>query len=206
MIVSRSVARVSMILALGAAIVCPAVPADAKKSKGDPTSLCLSAKEKQAARFCAAALSAWSRFDLKGDASKRDAALTRASTKLAGAFAAIEVKAKHDGVDCSASFVSSATGAFTAVADTVNAGLDLGSKDQAKCGSKILKAAALECQARLLAESGFRKDPTKSGASEKRLGAVTKAQQKFAAGFAKAKGSTCPTPATAESAQAQVDA
>src|SRR5262249_60963473 len=91
-------------------------------------------------------------------------------------------------------------------AATVNAGSDLGSKDQPKCGSKIRKAAAPECQARLLAESGFRKDPTKSGASEKRLGAVTKAQQKFAAGFAKAKGSTCPTPATAQSAQAQVDA
>src|SRR5262249_37076815 len=79
-------------------------------------------------------------------------------------------------------------------------------KDQAKCGSKILKAAALECQARLLAESAFRKDPSKSSAAETRLGAVTKAQQKFAAAFAKAKGGACSTTATAESAQAKVDA
>ena len=207
MIASRSVGLVSMTIALAAGIMCSAAPADAKKSKGDPTSLCLSAKEKQAARFCAAALGAWSKFDLNGNASKRDAALTKIGTKLAAAFARIEAKAKHDGVDCSASFVSSsATGAFTAVASTVNAGLDLGSKDQAKCGSKILKAAALECQARLLAESGFRKDPTRNGAADKRLAAVTKAQQQFAAVFAKAKGSACPTPATADSAEAKVDA
>src|SRR5262249_9788878 len=150
---------------------------------------------------------AWSRFEVNGDASKRDAALTRIGTKLAAAFSRIEAKAAHDGVDCSASFVSSsATGAFAAVAGTINAGLDLGAKDQAKCGSKMLRAADRECRAGLLAESGFRKDPTRSGAADARLGALTKARQKFAAAFAKAKGGTCPTPATAESAEAKVDA
>ena len=47
--------------------------------------------------------------------------------------------------------------------------------------------------------------PAKSGAADKRSGAIAKAQQKFAAAFAKAKGSACPTTATAESAETAVD-
>jgi hypothetical protein len=195
-----------MILALVVGFVCSAVPADAKKPKPDPTAVCLSAKAKQAAKYCAASLGAWSKFDQNGDAVKRDAALAKAGTKLAAAFSTIEQKAGRAGFDCSASYVSSsATGAFAAVASTVNAGLDLGTKDHAKCGSKILKAAALKCQSLLLAESGYRKDPAKSGAADKRSGAIAKAQQKFAAAFAKAKGSACPTTATAESAETAVD-
>jgi hypothetical protein len=80
--------------------------------------------------------------------------------------------------------------------DVVNTGLDLSNKTQAKCGSKIVSAAAQKCQALLTAESIYQKGRTKAGAAEKRAAAIAKAEQKFTAAFTKAKTATCPTAAT----------
>src|SRR5262249_60953524 len=50
------------------------------------------------------------------------------------------------------------------------------------------------------------RDPTRGGAAARRGGAVARGQKRWGAGWGRARGGACPTTATAESAQAQVDA
>src|SRR5262249_12720053 len=160
------------------------------------------AKHKDTGLFCAAVLNAWSRFEKSGDAAKRDAAIAKAQSALTAAWGRAEDKSSAAGTDCAAAFIAASTaGAFIdsasgALVESVNAGLTLSSKDQAKCGAKIAKAAAAKCNALLLAESTYQKQRTKAGAADKRTAAIAKIEQKFAAAFAKAKGSSCPTSAT----------
>jgi hypothetical protein len=186
--------------------------AEAAKKKADPALVCASAKHKDAGNYCGAVLKAWSRFDKTGDATKRDAAIAKAAAKLGAAWGKAEEKASNAGFDCAAAFLAASTaGAFVdsatgALVDVVNAGLDLEVKDQAKCGSKILKAAAIKCQALLGAEGTYQKTRKKTGAADKRAGAIAKIQAKFAAAFAKAKGASCPTTATGDDVENRVDA
>jgi hypothetical protein len=185
--------------------------ADAKKTKPDPALTCVAAKNKEAGKFCAAVLNAWSRFEKTGDASKRDAAISQAKGRLAAGWGKAEDNSSAAGTDCAAAFLAASTaGAFIdsaggAMVEAVNTGLDLGNKVQAKCGSKIAKAAAAKCQALLLAESTYQKQRMKTSAADKHTAAVAKIEQKFAAAFAKAKGSTCPTSATADGVETQVN-
>jgi hypothetical protein len=192
--------------------VCTVGTADAKKSKPDPALSCVSAKHKAAGAFCAAVLTAWSKFERTGDAAKRDAAIARAQGKLDANWNKAEDRSSASGVDCAGGFLASSTaGAFVdsatgALVAAVNTGLDLGTKDNAKCGSRIVKAAALKCQALLGAEGIYQKQRTKTGAAAKRTASVEKIKAKFATAFAKAKGSSCPTSATATDIEDRVDA
>jgi hypothetical protein len=184
----------------------------AKKGKGDPALACASAKLTAAGRYCGAVLKAWSRFDRKGDAAKRDADIANADAQLDGAWGKAQEKATKAGFDCTGSFLASSTaGAFVdsatgALVDIVHAGLDLSVGDHAKCGSKILKAAAAKCIGLLGAESAYQKNRNKSSAAGKRAAVIAKVQTKFNAAFTKAKGASCPTTATVDDAENRIDA
>jgi hypothetical protein len=201
---------VAVMVALAAWTV--AAAAHAKKTKPDAALACVAAKHAAAARYCAATLSAWSKFEKTGDAAKRDAAVARAADRLDAGWAKAEAKAADAGVDCGGAFLASSTaGAFVdsasgAIVDAVNDGLAAGSAARRTCGSKIVKLAALKCQALLGVESVYQKTRTKTGAADKRAAAVTRIQQKFAKAFGKAKRATCTTTATADAIEARVDA
>jgi len=191
--------------------------ADAKKSKPpkskpDAALICVSSKHKEAGKYCSAVLKAWSQFEKSGKADKRDAAIARAKQKLTSAWTKAEDKGDDAGIECGGAFLAASTaGAFIdsasgAMVDVVNTGLDLSNKTQAKCGSKIVSAAAQKCQALLTAESTFQKGRTKTGAAEKRAAAIAKAEQKFTAAFAKAKPAACPSAATVDGTESAVDA
>jgi hypothetical protein len=207
----RSRGATTAVLVALAFAACAAATAHAKKTKPDPALSCLAAKDKAAATFCAAVLNAWSKFEKNGSAPKRDAAIAKAQTRLDASWARAEDRSSASGVDCAGAFLASSTaGAFIdsasgALVSAVNTGLDLGTKDDAKCGSKIAKAAATKCQALLVAESIYQKQRTKTGAAAKRDAAVAKIESKFAAAFGKAKGS-CATSATATDIEDRVDA
>jgi len=191
--------------------------ADAKKSKPpkskpDAALICASSKHKEAGKYCSAVLKAWSQFEKSGKADKRDASIAKAKQKLAAAWTKAEDKGDDAGIECGGAFLASTTaGAFIdsasgAMVDVVNTGLNLTDKTQAKCGSKIVSAAAQKCQALLTAESIYQKGRAKAGAAEKRAAAIAKAEQKFTAAFTKAKTATCPTAATVDGTEAAVDA
>ena len=165
--------------------------APARAAKPYPTNKCVGAKLKGSATYCGAVLKAWSTWDKKQDAAKRDAAIAKAQTKLDAAWAMAEAKSSADGVDCAQTTLSAAdlgmlVGTAAAQLTTaVNTGLDLGAKDDAKCGAALLKLAAKQCKADLLAEGKFvaklDKDPDRLKRDEKR----SKAAQKFSEGWAK---------------------
>jgi hypothetical protein len=186
--------------------------AQAAKKKADPALVCASAKNKEAGKYCGAVLKAWSKFEKSGDASKRDAAFAKAGDKLDAGWLKAEDKGDAAGVDCAAAFLASSTaGAFVdsatgALVEVVNQGLNLDDKSHAKCGSKILKAAAVKCQALLNAESAYQKNRSKPGAADKRAATIAKVQGKFTTAFGKATSGGCPTAATAEDAENRIDA
>jgi hypothetical protein len=127
--------------------------ADAKKSKPpkskpDAALICVSTKHKEAGKYCSAVLKAWSQFEKSGKADKRDASIAKAKQKLTTAWSKAEDKGTGAGVECGGAFLAASTaGAFIdsasgAMVDVVNTGLTLSDKTQAKCGSKIVSAAA----------------------------------------------------------------
>ncbi len=187
-------------------------PADAKKAKPDPALSCVAAKDQAAATFCGAVLNAWSKFEKTGDSAKRDATIAKAQSKLDAAWSKADDRGTASGIDCGTAFIASSTaGAFVdstsgALVGAVNAGLDLGTKTDAKCGSKIVKAAAGKCQALLVVQSVYQKQRTKTGAAAKRDAAIAKIEGKFATAFGKAKGTSCPTTSTATDIENRVDA
>jgi hypothetical protein len=208
----RSRARVAT-AAMLALVVCAAGAADAKKkSKPDPALTCVSAKHKAAGAYCAAVLNAWSKFERTGDSAKRDAAIAKAKDRLDLGWSKAEDRSGASGVNCEGAFLATSTaGAFVdsasgALVSAVNTGLDIGTKDHAKCGSKIVKAAAVKCQALLVAESTYQKQRTKPGSADKREAAIARIEQKFATAFGKAETSSCPTAATADDIESRVDA
>jgi hypothetical protein len=200
------------VVAVCALALVPGIVDAKKKSKPDPTLVCASSKHKEAGKYCAAVLNAWSQFEKSGKADKRDAAIAKAKEKLQREWAKAEEKGTDGGIECGGAFLAASTaGAFIdsasgAMVESVNSGLDLDNKTHAKCGSKIVKAAANKCQALLLAESVYHKQRGKSGAADKRAAAIARIEQKFTTAFTKAKGTSCPTAATAESTEAAVDA
>jgi pectinacetylesterase len=189
--------------------------AASKAAKPYPTVTCVSAKQKAAAKYCAAAFAAWSRFERNQDAGKRDAALADAAGDLDAAWQRAERKSDDKGVDCrqttatdsaTAAFIDSAAGAFAAL---VTDGLDSGNPRQAKCGGRLVKAAAARCASILNAESRFVLGPGKKSVAtlqQKLAHARAEAAEDFAKAFARIAGASCPTHATADAAGAGVDA
>lgn len=176
-----------------------------------PTNKCVGTKLKDAGKFCAASLKAWSTWDKKQDAGKREAAILKAQGKLDAAWAKAEAKSAAGGVDCAQTTATSTDlgmlvgTAAAQIAAAVNAGLDLSDKDDGKCGAALLKLAAKQCQALLLAESKFvaalAKDPNGAKRAEKR----SKAAEKLSAGWAKVLAKGCDSTATEAAVAASVD-
>ena len=132
-------------LVLGAAVVATVRPAPAVVY---PANACVSTKQKGAGGFCEGVLRAWAGFEGDGNAGKRDAALQRAAAELVAEWSAADAKALAKGTDCAEttlavtaaeSLIDSAVGA---IVDDVNIGLNPDGKRDARCGSKILVAAA----------------------------------------------------------------
>src|SRR6185503_817533 len=129
-----------------------------------PVNACVSSKQKEAGKYCAALLKAWSKWDKSQDATARDAAIAAAGDKLVDKWAKAEEKSMKDNIDCAETTLSSddlKTQIGAAVGDLVadvNAALDLGDKDDAKCGAKLLSAAGQKCSSLLGAEAKFIKD------------------------------------------------
>ncbi len=175
-----------------------------------PGNKCVSAKQKAAAKKCQAVFKAWKKYDQKGDAVARDAAIMAAAAKLSQAWTKAEDKAAAKGVDC-ADTTATANDVETSIDDAavdfmtaLNTGLNLGDKDEAKCGASIANAAAKKCQALLKAASKYIKKPSKA-AAEKRDEALAKAAGKFSDAFDKAHQHTCPSTATEGDLETAID-
>jgi hypothetical protein len=199
---------VAAALALGLMAAAPA----AQAKPAYPTNVCVGTKLKAAGKYCGAVLKAWGTWDKKQDAAKRDASIAKAQGKLDATWLDAEAKSAEDGVDCAETTLSAAdlgvlVGTTAAqIAAAVNTGLDLGDKDEGKCGGSLIKLAAKKCQALLLAEgkfvAGLAKDPT----GEKRAEKLSKATTKFSEGWAKLLSKGCTPTATEGDTESSVDA
>ena len=173
-----------------------------------PVNDCVSTKQTLVGGYCQGVLKAWSTFDSKGDANKRDTAIQTAVTTLTTKWSAAEAAAATKGADCvdatlsvtqAQALIDSAVGAL--VGD-VNAGLNLGTKGNATCGKKILAAAATACQKLLQADGGFIKKLADDAGRNKKKDA---AHSTFSTNFEKATVKDCPTAATEGGLQTRLD-
>src|SRR5437867_3923366 len=85
----------------------------------------------------------------------------------------------------------------------VNACVGAKQKADARCGGKILDAAATKCGALLDAEGTFIKELSQDTQGADRDAAEAKARARFAAAFGRQE--TCPTQATAAGVESAVD-
>jgi hypothetical protein len=176
-----------------------------------PGNKCFSAKMKSAGKYCMSVLKAWSVWDKTQDDDKRNDKLTKAKTKLDDGWSKAETKAADKGVDCVDMTVTSDELALmvgTATAEIVaeiNDGLDLGDKDDGKCGSKFIEAAAKKCSGFLKAESKFIKMPEKDPDNVKLHEGKDKASDKFDDAWLKAEALGCIAGTSAAAIEELVD-
>jgi hypothetical protein len=177
-----------------------------------PTNICVGTKQKEAGNYCKSALQAWAKWDAKQNATARDAAITKAATKLAAKWSKAETVSQTHGADCvdttetsadARGFVDSAVGALVLA---VNDGLDLGVKADRQCGQKLLAAAAKKCGGLLGVESGYVKSLAKDPKGTKRDAKETKIRGAFVATFSKVIAKGCGTNATGLDVESRVDA
>ncbi len=84
---SRSGIAVSLFSFMIATIVVVTPQKSSAQAKfGDAEFKCVSGKQKAAGKYCKAVLKAWSKWETKQDDGKRDAAITKALTKLTGGW------------------------------------------------------------------------------------------------------------------------
>jgi hypothetical protein len=161
---------------------------------------CVSDKLRAAARVCAGVLEAHARHEVDQDTGRRDAALSRAGSKLAKAWTRAERRVAKE-VDCNettapdaevTALVGEAAGAL--VAD-VNEGLDLGQRGDAACGADLLRASARACEG-LLRAWGQHVRKKADDRLRLRLGAEQARVQADLAEEAAAARSTCASQAT----------
>ena len=180
-----SLLRAISMAAASLALIATADTAEAQQYYGEPEFKCVSAKQKLAGKFCGAALKAWSGFDKKGDASKRDTKINKAGTKLATSWSKAEAKSSAAGVDCAAQTVTAGdmyatvNAAVAAIAAEVNTGLTLSDPADADCGSKLLKSTASLCGGLLNVESKQTKALPKGGLGDKQTESEQKVTSKF---------------------------
>jgi hypothetical protein len=176
-----------------------------------PTNRCVSGKQKAAGRYCKAALKAWSGWETTQDDAARDTALAAAGASLGTAWMQAEAASAAEGADCADTTLSSADAqahvdaAIDGIVSAVNTGLDLGNPGDAKCGSKLVKAAGGECGALLKAEAKYIKALEKDRHGTERNATIAKAAHKFSGTWRKLSRG-CPTGATDTDVAARVDA
>ncbi|TFH23246.1 MAG: hypothetical protein E4H03_06625 [Myxococcales bacterium] len=206
---SFAVSSTLTLFALSLALLATPAPALAQAKFGDAEFQCVSGKQKAAGKYCQSVLKAWSTWDKKGDDAKRDASIVKAASKLTSSWSKEETKSSGSGVDCIDQTVSAGAMAATIDAATtdivaeINTGLDLANKDDATCGSKLVKAAATQCGGLLKVESKHTKAAPKGGSGAKRAEGKTKASDKFSAAWLKA--ATCATGATEGDIESRLD-
>jgi hypothetical protein len=194
-------------VALGAGLLLPAnVPAAAY-----PGNVCVSTKMKLAGNYCRDVLKAWSIWNRTQDATDRDARIARAATKLNDKWARADAKALAQRVYCSettpapAAMTAQLDAAVGPVITAVNTGLDLGDRQQAKCGAALLIAAAKKCRAFLVAEGKWVRRLDKDPDAAVRNARRSLASQRFSRAWARATAASCPTSATEGGVEALVD-
>jgi hypothetical protein len=174
-----------------------------------PTNVCVSKKLNAAAGQCRAVLAEWSAWEKHQKDEKRDTKLTKAAAILDKKWQKAEDWATGKGVDCSQTTASSSEmevqidAAVAGIVTAINTGLDLGNPNHGKCGSKLLKAAAVACKLWVKADSKHVKKPAKDRFEVRRDSARARADQKFDLLWGKA--GTCPTTATQEGIKDAVD-
>src|SRR5512147_2511250 len=108
-----------------------------------PVNGCVSSKQKQAGGYCKAVLTAWAKWNVRQDATERDAVLAKAAATLDDKWAEAEARALAKGSDCFETTLTSAAAraqidsAVAGIVAQVNTGLDLGSRAQAMCGGTL---------------------------------------------------------------------
>jgi hypothetical protein len=114
-------------------------------------------------------------------------------------------------VDCAEMTLSAAEmkdlmdGAIGGIVAAVHDGLDLGVKKDATCGSKILKSAGTKCLALLDAEGTYIKDLSGDPDGVRLAAAQARASSEFSSLWDKATRQGCPTTATEEGIEGNVD-
>ena len=195
----------TLLLAI-ALLVAPA----AAKAGAYPSNKCAGAQLKAGAKKCKAVLGAWSVWLKKQDDTKRDGKLDKAETKFSDGMTKAEDKATKKGVTCALTqeldlihqtFSSDLDTAMAEIVADIQAGLNLGLKDEQKCGASLLKLAANECSGYLKAESKLVGNPAKDSDGAKRAAAQAKAKGKFDSKW----DATCPSDATMGGIQGKID-
>ncbi len=175
-----------------------------------PTLKCVSDKQKEAGKYCNKVLKEWAKWDKKQDDAARDAKLQAAQAKLDSKWGKADSKSSDKGSECTETTLSSTDmgslidGAVATIVSDINSGLDLGNKDDAKCGQKALNAAAKKCSALLKAESKYIKKIAKTPETTDRDADQQSASQKFSADWGKATAG-CPTTATEGAVETLID-
>jgi len=180
-----------------------------------PVNTCVAKKMGAAGKFCSAVLGAWSKN--ADDSGARDAAITKAATKLDGKWTKSEASAAKKNVDCADTTASSADirvsieTAAAALAATVLDGTT-SDKFDTGCRAKINKAAAKLCQGLLKAEGKYIKDLLKDKDGTTLAAAVAKVEGKFTKLYDKSvakalgKGVTCPSTTDGTAIQTEASA
>jgi hypothetical protein len=177
-----------------------------------PGNVCVSQKMKLSGNYCRDVLKAWAVWDKTQDGVKRNDKLARAASRLSDKWNKADFRAFNKQVACTQTTVTAAAmkamidGVTAGIVSDVNTGLDLGTPAEARCGAKLLIAAANRCRALLVAEGVWVKRLDKDPESEKRNLKRTKAIEKFTLLWGKATASSCPTSATEGATAAALDA
>ena len=176
-----------------------------------PANTCVGRKQKEAGKYCKAVLRAWSAWDRSQNDRKRDRSLANAAKQLATRWARAEADALGQGTDCAETTLSSGAaqslidGAAGGVATAINAGLDLRRAGNARCGSALLNAAALECGRILAAEGAHVRDLQGDADGTARDAARAAASAAFGRAWTAQISAGCPTTAAQADLGSQID-
>ena len=182
------------------------------RSAAYPVNVCVGRKQNDAGNYCKAVFHAWSAWETSQDSGRRDRSLQRAATRVAARWARAEANARRQGTDCTDTTLGSAAaqslidGAVGGVVTAINAGLDLGSAANARCGRALLSAAALDCAGILTAEGIHVKDLQGDADGSVRDAALAAASAAFGRAWTEQIGAGCPTTATQGDIEGGIDA
>jgi hypothetical protein len=174
-----------------------------------PSYKCASQKMKATADRCEEVLEAWSIWTKTQN--DPQPLIDEADAAFDEVWASAEGEAANKNVDCVDMTLSGGDmkarmdAAIADIVAAVNDGLDLGVKKQATCGSKILTAAATKCQALLAEEGKYIRDLSLDPDGAKRDAAQAKASSEFSDQWENATSKDCPTTASEEGVEGQVD-
>lgn len=176
-----------------------------------PAQECVSTKQLAAADYCRRALEAWAGWETSGDASRRDDEIQNARDDLDKTWSEAEQAAREGGADCSDRALSAGEAAAIVnrpvedLVGSVNAGLDLEVKSDARCGRDILSAAANKCDGLLAAESRHIADLAGDPDRLRLAADRTAANESFSRDWDDAVRAGCPTMATESGVGAAID-